>query len=93
VRRGAAGKTDAGKELAGISGVATGRAGTGQVVSATGVRGLSAEDLKAAQFDEQELKRAEANAVAADDARRFAQAGKLAARTVALLPEPKGGQR
>jgi hypothetical protein len=93
VRRGAGGKADAGKQLAGMSDMATGRAGTGQVVSATGVRGLSAEDLKAAEFNEEELKRAEANAVAAADAQRFAHAGKLAARTVAFLPDPKGGQR
>ena len=93
VRRGAAGKADAGKELAGISGVATGRTGTGQVVSATGVRGLSAEELKAAEFDEEEVKRAEANAVPATDAQQFAKAGRLVARTVALLPDPKGGQK
>jgi uncharacterized protein YgiM (DUF1202 family) len=93
VRRGAAGKTDAGKELAGISGVATGRTGTGQVVSATGVRGLSAEELKAAEFDEAEVKRAEANAVAAADALQFAKSGKLVARTVAFLADPKGGPR
>jgi uncharacterized protein YgiM (DUF1202 family) len=93
VRRGAAGKSDAGKELAGISGVATGRTGTGQVVSATGVRGLSAEELKAAEFNEEEVKRAEASAVPASDAQQFAKAGKLAARTVAFLPEPKGGQK
>ena len=93
VRRGAPGKTDAGKELAGISGVATGRTDTGQVVSATGVRGLSAEELKAAEYSEEEVKRAEGNAVAAADAQQFAKGGKLVARTVAFLPEPKGGQR
>lgn len=93
VRRGTAGKTDAGKELAGISGVATGRTGTGQVVSATGVRGLSAEELKAAEYNEAEVKRAEANAVSGADAQQFAKGGKLAARTVAFLPEPKGGQQ
>jgi hypothetical protein len=52
--------TDAGKEIGGIAGIATGRAGTGQVVSSTGVRGLSEADLKAAKFDEAELRRAEA---------------------------------
>ena len=50
VRRGQAGQTDAAKELGGVAGLATGRAGTGEVVSSTGVRGLSEEELKGARF-------------------------------------------
>lgn len=88
VKRGAASKKDAGKEASGVLAMSTGRAGTGQIVSATGVRGLGEEDLKAAKFDEAELKKAEANAVAAAAASSFAAQGKLAARDVAFLPEP-----
>lgn len=93
VRRGQAAGTDVGKEVGGIAGIATGRAGTGQVVSSTGVRGLSEEELKAAKFDEAELQRAEAFAVAGADAKAFAAQGKLAAREVALLVDPRAGAR
>jgi uncharacterized protein YraI len=93
VRRGQAAGTDVGKEVGGIAGIATGRAGTGQVVSSTGVRGLSEEELKAAKFDEAELQRAEAFAVAAADAKAFAAQGKLAVREVAMLTDPKAGAR
>jgi len=89
VKRGAADKKDAAKEASGVLAMSTGRAGTGQIVSATGVRGLSEEDLKAAKFDEAELKKAEANAVTAAAASSFAAQGKLAAREVAFLPEPR----
>jgi hypothetical protein len=89
VRRGQAAGTDAGKEIGGIAGIATGRAGTGQVVSSTGVRGLSEADLKAAKFDEAELRRAEAFAVAGADAQAFAAQGKLAVREIAFLADPK----
>jgi uncharacterized protein YgiM (DUF1202 family) len=91
VRRGQAEGADAGKELGGVAGLATGRAGTGQVVSSTGVRGLSEADLKNAKFDEAQLQRAEAQAVPAADAKAFAAQGKLAAQQVAFLPEPKSG--
>jgi uncharacterized protein YgiM (DUF1202 family) len=93
VRRGQAAGTDVGKEVGGIAGNATGRAGTGPVVSSTGVRGLSEEELKAAKFDEAELQRAEALAVAAADAKAFAAQGKLVARQLAFLPGPKTGAR
>ena len=89
VRRGEAGKQDAGKEAEGIAGLATGRAGTGQVVSATGVRGLSEADLKEAKFSEEQLKKAESSRVSAQAAQKFAQAGQLSARQIAFLPEPR----
>jgi len=93
VRRGQAAGTDAGKEIGGVAGIATGRAGTGQVVSSTGVRGLSEADLKNAKFDQAQLQRAEALAVPATEAKAFAAQGKLASQQVAFLPEPKAGAR
>jgi hypothetical protein len=93
VRRGQAAGSDVGKEVGGIAGIATGRAGTGQVVSSTGVRGLSEEELKAATFDEAELQRAEAFAVAVAEAKTFAAQGKLTVREVALLADPRAGAR
>jgi hypothetical protein len=89
VRRGEAGKADAGKDASAIAGIATGRTGTGQVVSTTGVRGLGEEDLKQAKFDEAELKRFEAQRVSAQAAQQFARAGNLTAQKIAFLPEPK----
>jgi len=89
VKRGAAGKKDAAAELGGVAGLATGRAGTGQIVSTTGVRGLSEEQLKAAKYDEAELKKAEANAASAQAAGQFAAQAKLAGIQVAFLPEPR----
>ena len=83
VRRGTAGKGSAAKDVAALS---TGRAGTGQIVSTTGVRGLSEEELKMAKYDEKELTKAESFAVAKADAARFAQKGKLLARAFNYLP-------
>ncbi|MFN0317914.1 MAG: SH3 domain-containing protein [Burkholderiales bacterium] len=95
VRKGTGGGSAA-SEIAGVAGVATGRAGTGQVVSTTGVRGLGEEDLKGAKFNEEELKKAEAAAITAEAAKQFAAQADLVARSVVWLPEPKsagGGGR
>lgn len=63
----------------GILDVASGRAGTGQVVSTTGVRGLSAEELKSAKFSEEEMKAMESYAETSEQAKKFADAGQLQA--------------
>ena len=83
VRRGTAGKGSTAKDVAALS---TGRAGTGQIVSTTGVRGLSEEELKTAKYDEKELMKAESFAAAKADATKFAQKGKLLARAFNYLP-------
>ena len=59
--------------------VASGRAGTGQVVSTTGIRGLSAEELKSAKFNEEEIKSMESYSQSATQAQNFASAGQLQA--------------
>jgi hypothetical protein len=82
VRRGEAAKSSAAKDVAALS---TGRAGTGQIVSTTGVRGLSEEELKSARFDEIELEKAESFGVSKNDAREFAQKGGLLARAFNYL--------
>ena len=85
-------KGDARKGSSGASGVlalASGRAGTGKVVATTGIRGLNEEELKAAKFDEAELKRAESYASNKPEAAKFAASGKLAARPFDYLPAPK----
>jgi hypothetical protein len=85
VKRGAA--SSSGSSVADI---ASGRAGTGKVVSTTGIRGLSAEELKAAKFNEEEMKKMESHAVSSGEAQNFASAGGLSATKMAYL---KGAQK
>ena len=73
-----------------VADIASGRAGTGKVVSTTGIRGLSAEELKAAKFNEDEMKKMESHAVSASDAQKFASAGGLSSTPLAYL---KGAQK
>ena len=70
-----------------IADIASGRAGTGKVVATTGIRGLSAEELKAAKFNEDEMKKMESHAVSASDAQKFASAGGLSSTQLAYLKE------
>jgi len=69
-------------------GLASGRTGTGQVVSTTGVRGLNEEDLKSAKFNAEEIKQLEADSVSADEGRKLADAGGLKSRKLDYLPAP-----
>lgn len=73
-----------------IADIASGRAGTGKVVSTTGIRGLSAEDLKAAKFNEDEIKKMESYQVSSGDAQKFASVGGLSSTQLAYL---KGVQK
>jgi len=87
IRKGDARK--GGSDTGGLLALGSGRAGTGKVVATTGIRGLNEEELKAAKFDEAELKRAESYATSKSAAAKFAAAGKLAARLFDYLPAPK----
>ncbi len=73
----------------GIVDVATGRAGTGKVVSTTGIRGLSAEELKAAKFNEAEMQKMESYATSAADGQAFASSGGLSASSIKYLKGAK----
>ena len=68
-----------------ISDVASGRTGTGKVVSTTGIRGLSAEELKAAKFNEDEMKKMESYQTSSSDAQSYASAGGLSASKMSYL--------
>jgi len=85
VKRGDLAKSN---DSAGVLDLASGRAGTGQVVATTGVRGLSEEDLKAAKFNEAEIKAMEANTVSAEQGQQFASAASLNALKLPYLPKP-----
>ena len=80
VKRGGASSSDSA-----ISDVASGRTGTGKVVSTTGIRGLSAEELKAAKFNEDEMKKMESYQTSASDAKSYAAAGGLSASKMDYL--------
>lgn len=82
VKRGA---TSANNQVKGVIDVASGRAGTGQVISTTGVRGLNAEELKAAKFNEDEINKLESFTLSTDDGQKFATAGDLKAIKFAYL--------
>ncbi|MFZ5995492.1 MAG: SH3 domain-containing protein [Thermodesulfobacteriota bacterium] len=71
--------------LSGVAALASGRAGTGKVVSSTGIRGLNEENLKSAHFNEEELKLAESYAASKKDAEQFAATARLKSRKVDYL--------
>jgi len=78
IRRGDVRRSGAGAK--GVLALTSGRAGTGKVVATTGIRGLTEEELKQAQFNEAEVKLAESYASNKTDAAKFAAQGKLVAR-------------
>ncbi|MES2918712.1 MAG: SH3 domain-containing protein [Pseudomonadota bacterium] len=78
----------AGSDIKGLASVASGRAGTGTVSTTTGVRGLDAQDLATAEFNEEQVAKAETYRASAATATAFAKAGKLVVRDVPPLPDP-----
>lgn len=84
VKRGAS--NTSGNNVSGVLSMASGRAGTGQVVATTGVRGLNAEELKSAKFDEAEVKRLEGYTQSAAQGKQFAASAGLKAVKFAYLP-------
>ena len=86
VKRGGASSSNA---VGGAIDVASGRAGTGKVVSTTGIRGLSAEELKSAKFNEEEMKKMESYTTTAADGEKFANAGGLSKTSLAYFKGAK----
>lgn len=72
--------------------VASGRAGTGKVVATTGIRGLSAEELKSASFNEAEVQQLERYTQSSDQGSRFASQAGLSAVGFKTIKAPKGAQ-
>lgn len=60
----------------------------GQLTSTIGVRGIDEEQLRAAHFDAEELRRLEALGLPKEAGDAFAKQGALTARPVNYLPEP-----
>jgi hypothetical protein len=82
------GGSSSGNQTAGVLALASGRAGTGQIVATTGVRGLSAEQLKAAEFNAAEINLLETYTLSAAQGQQFASAGKLKAVVFTELAAP-----
>ncbi|MFA6969778.1 MAG: SH3 domain-containing protein [Gallionella sp.] len=93
LRRGEVKAGSAGSELSGLASLASGRSGTGKVVSTTGIRGLNEEELKAAKYDEKQITLAESYATSRSEAQKFAAGARLAAHQMNYLPEPGGSSK
>ena len=93
LRKGDVSKPSAGSSASSLAGLASGRAGTGKVVSTTGIRGLNEEELKAAHFDENEISLAESYLTSRPEAQKFAAKARLKATKMDYLPEPTGAAR
>ncbi len=81
------GTSKGGNEAAGVLAVASGRAGTGQVVATTGVRGLNEEELKGAKYSAAEVRKLESYTQTSKQGEQFAKNGGLKAVKFAYLPE------
>ena len=91
IRRGEGGaQASVATEASGVLGLATGRAGKGNVVAATGVRGLDEENLKEAEFNEKELRALKTFASSAKEAKAFAKQAGLKSQQVPYI-EPTDG--
>lgn len=86
VRAGRGGSGGAG--LGDVVGVATRRSSPSRVVSVAGVRGLSEEELKEAQFSPEELARLDNYAVTQSQARSHASKARLVVANVPSLSKP-----
>jgi uncharacterized protein YraI len=67
----------------------TGRSGATGIVATTGIRGMSAEELKNAKPDPQGVKQMENFRATSDAARSYAQAAGLKEQKVPFLPDSK----
>ena len=91
IRRGAAGeKTSVATEASGVLGLATGRAGSGNVVAATGVRGLDEEELREAEFNGKELQTLKTYGTSKKEAQEFAKQAGLKVQKVPFMQPTDG---
>jgi len=77
-----------GSAQSGLSGLASGREGKGNIVSTSAARGLSSKELVAAKPDFNQVDELQRISVDSPAAEAFASAGKLGKRSVALLAAP-----
>lgn len=82
------GSASAAQELESAAKIATGRAGSDNIVSTTGIRGLNEEQLRKAEPNPAELQRMESYGVSREQAEAYARKHGLERRQVAQLPQP-----
>jgi len=87
------GTTTTASQTSGALNVASGRAGTGQVVATTGVRGLSEQELKSAKFNEAEISKMESLTLKAAQGQSFAASIGLKATQLNYLPANAEGAK
>ncbi|MBI3897674.1 MAG: SH3 domain-containing protein [Gammaproteobacteria bacterium] len=75
------------QDLEAVAKLATGRAGSGNIVSTTGIRGLNEEQLRTAQPNPEELKKLESYTASKEQAADYARKQRLARHDVPYLPE------
>jgi hypothetical protein len=80
---------DGSKELKSATKIATGRAGSGNVVATTGIRGLNEAQLSAAKPNPEELKKLDGYVVTKEQAAEYARQHKHTRRDVPYPPEPR----
>jgi Bacterial SH3 domain len=91
IRRGASGgNVSAATEASGLMGLATGRAGSGNVVAATGVRGLDEEELTEAEFNEHELQTLKTYRTSKKQAQEFANQAGLKVQKIPFMQPTDG---
>ena len=67
----------------------TGRSGSQGIVATTGIRGMSAEELKNAKPDPAAVKKVDGYSITASQAREYAKAAGLKESSVPALPKPE----
>ncbi len=83
------GTTTAGSDAKSVTTLATGRAGTGNIVATSGIRGLNEEQLRTAQGDPAQLQKMQSYAQSKQDAIQYAAKHGLKATEHAYLPAPE----
>ena len=78
-----------GTDASSVTTLATGRAGTGNIVATSGIRGLNEEQLSKAQGDPKQLQKMESNARSKQDAAQYAAKHKLKAIALPYLRAPE----
>ncbi len=76
---------DSSENLSSISGLVTGRGGSGNVIATTGIRGLDEEQLASAKLNEKQLVLMDSYKKSVEEAKYFARNGNLIARDINYL--------
>ena len=85
-------QNNSGAAASALGGLVSGRTGSGNIVSTSGTRGLSAEDLKASKPDMDAVKKVQGFTSSVASANDYANSGKLGLRKVEYLSDTNRSQ-